>query len=234
MIKNVIFDLEGVLTDVKNVTVESVLPADLKRLYKDRYKKQLLKDYWAHIAHNCAVSISNSKLKVKTNALVDDYYKGKLTEEEFLALVVKANDEPREVVEAVYAKLKLKSHNKLIGSTMNTIKRLREQNYKVFVFANVGVGMVDTIHYMLDDSWFDGVILSCEAKKLIPEESAFQYALKKWKLKPEETLLVDNDANNLPMFTRMFGYTILFDTANSTEENRRVLDYVTKINKVTK
>ena len=232
MIKNVIFDLEGVITDVKNVTVESVLPAELKKQYKGKYNKVLLKDYWANVAHNFAVNTTLNKQKIKTKALVDDYNKGKLTEEEFMALLVKASEEPKAVLEAVYTKLKLKSNNKLIASTINTIKKLKDDGHKVFVLANVGEGMVDTMHYMLDDALFDGVMLSCEVKKLIPEESTYQYALKKWKIKAEETLLVDNSEKNIAPFLKMFGYTVLFNTANSSEENKRVYDYVYKINKV--
>ena len=165
---------------------------------------------------------------------MDDYNKGKLTEEEFLALLVNATEEPKDVVLAVYSKLKLKTNIKLIGSTISSVKKLKEQGYKVFVLASTGAGMADTVHYIIDDSLFDGVILSCEAKKLIPEESAYNFILNKWKIKSDETLLVDNDVKNITPFLRMRGYTLLFDTAKASEENKRVCDYVYKINKVNK
>lgn len=232
MIKNVIFDLDGVIMDYKNATIEEVLPADLKKRYKSKYKKITLKDFIKKTEFNG--HIKDNKMKLETYAASDDYDRGILTEEEYLTIITNASTEPAEVISAVYAKRKLKSYRKTILSTINLVRKLKQEKYKVYILANVNADMVGTVLSMIDEREFDGIFFSCNTGKIKPEQATYEYALRKWKIKADESVLIDDKQSNLTPFTRLGGHTILFETENAAQENKRVYDYIYKINMVKK
>lgn len=227
MIKNIIFDIDGVIRFQDGSSlVEDVLPANLKKKYKGRFKNITVKEY---------IDLCDSYADVRA------FDRGELDYEQFLQRVwmnadeqkgiIAMNESELEVVRAVFNFRCKKACNKTIAATAKLIDNLHKDGFRLFVLSNTNPFLLDTFKGFVNENLFDGAIFSCEVGIIKPDPDIYTKAVKKWKIKPQESLFVDDQAANLVPFTRMGGYTQLFDTQNAKQSCENIYAYISKINK---
>lgn len=94
---------------------------------------------------------------------------------------------------------------------LNSLEKLKE-DFNIYLLSNTNPIMIesDIKHYfkvcgkeMAD--YFDGMILSYEAKSIKPDSGIFEYTIKKLGIKPEETIFFDDSQKNLDASAK-FGF----------------------------
>jgi epoxide hydrolase-like predicted phosphatase len=99
---------------------------------------------------------------------------------------------------------------KPIKESINIVKNLNGR-YKLFALSNVDE---NTSRECFDRfgffRYFDGVVLSWKVHMRKPEPEIYQYVLKRMRLRPEETVFIDNYPMNIPEAKRMGINTVLF------------------------
>lgn len=86
---------------------------------------------------------------------------------------------------------------------LEALRQLRKQGYRIYLLSNTNPVMWDGVirrefekEGLRREDYFDGMVTSFEAKCLKPEEQIFRYAEKNLGIKPEETLFFDDSAAN--------------------------------------
>ena len=232
MIKNIIFDIDGVIKKENlNLLVEDVLSASLKKKYAGKLNltvSEFVKicDAYGNVKLFDAGKISTEQFfeNVITAAKDDGLFKDGKIESPFA-------DE--EFVKAVYLSRTKKSVSKPNTSTIKLVNKLYDEGYKLYILSNVNEFLLPCWKSLFDESKFEGEIYSCEVGLTKPNVEIFNLALKKWKIKANETLFIDDQEANLATFTRLMGYTALFDQT-AKDDAARIYDYICKINKTAK
>ena len=87
------------------------------------------------------------------------------------------------------------------GSIIETIKKLKELGYKLYLLSNTSD---EVFCKFIDDlcPLFDGMVLSYKIHEIKPNKPIYEYLLNKYNLNPEECLFLDDRLDNM-------------DTANS-------------------
>lgn len=201
MIKNVIFDMDGVIRGLKNSLVSDILPENLKEKYAAKYEGIEFKNYvqkWHEIKN-----------------IFNLWDKGKLTGEEVLQEIINFSNEPDEVVRSLFELHLSKEHRIVFPQTIELIKKLKTEGYNVYVLSNMGKENVELITTkLIDTSLFDSLLFSCEAGYAKPEADFYNFAIDKWSIKPEESIFIDDMLANLVPFENLGGFTFLFDSKN--------------------
>ena len=199
MIKNVIFDMDGVIRTLKNVKVSELLPDSIKQKYEGFYKNSTLGEIVSKYLH-----LDCFKEWDKGTYNADDVYK---------TLLEQAN-EPTEVIEHIFAAPISKEYNIIFPETLNLIKSLRVKGYKLFVLSNMGREVVEVLNQILDMSPFEDVVFSCDVGLRKPDPKFYKYALDRWDINPAESIFVDDNPKNLPPFENLDVKGFLFDSKN--------------------
>jgi len=176
MIKNIIFDLGGVLV---------------------RLDKQRCIDAFTKIGHEDFGRIINEYFQ---EGFFMDYEKGTIDTEEFRAYVregIKGNASNEEIDEAMAAFLPEIPIEKL-----NAILEYKKR-YRVFLLSNTNPVAIETVKPMFAlggcpmEDYFEKMYLSYEMKLAKPDIRIFETVLENSSLIPEETLFVDDSPVNL-------------------------------------
>lgn len=94
----------------------------------------------------------------------------------------------------------------LIGIPMHRLRQLQElrQQYGIYLLSNTNIIMWDafivpefTKDNLCIEEYFDGIATSFEAKLLKPDPKIFEYVTQKFKFKPDETLFLDDSIVNI-------------------------------------
>ncbi len=106
----------------------------------------------------------------------------------------------------------------LIGipaARLASLRRLREK-YNIYLLSNTNPIMWDskikdefTKEGRVREDYFDGMVTSFEAKSMKPDEKIFRYAVEKLGIKPEETVFLDDSQRNLDAAARLGFKTVL-------------------------
>lgn len=108
----------------------------------------------------------------------------------------------------------------LIGIPAERLKQLRQlrNDYKVYMLSNTNPIMWNstikdefTKEGMQREDYFDGMVTSFAANSLKPEEKIFRYAIEHLGIKPEETIFLDDSAVNLEAAAKLGFKTALVD-----------------------
>lgn len=98
---------------------------------------------------------------------------------------------------------------------LQALDALRER-YKIYLLSNTNPIMINSdIHRYFRvagkemEDYFDGMVLSYEAKAAKPDLKIFEYAIKHLDIKPEETLFLDDSQKNLDSAARLGFETLL-------------------------
>ncbi len=216
MIKNVIFDLGGVIKEIKNCSINSMLPLGLRFKFGKRYKGMGLRDYY---------------FKYLTKGRATGYEKGLVSKERFAESVAEETGEPLEIVSLINEKINHKSKIVFIKDSLKLIKQLHDTGFNIYVLSNMNKDTVDAVAKLLNKDWFKDMMFSCDVGFVKPDEEIYLAALKKWKIKAEESLLIDDREKNLIPFTRMGGHSIFFDQNNVQDTTEQIYNYIIKFNR---
>lgn len=176
MIKNIIFDLGGVIV---------------------RLDKQRCIDAFTKIGHEDFGRIINEYFQ---EGFFMDYEKGIIDTEEFRAYVregIKGSATNEEIDEAMAAFLP-----EIPLAKLNAILDYKK-NYRVFLLSNTNPVAVETVKPMFAkggcpmEDYFEKMYLSYEMKLAKPDIRIFEKVLENSSLVPEETLFVDDSPVNL-------------------------------------
>ncbi len=197
-IKNVIFDLDGVLRGISNPPLSELLPSDLKKKYSKKYEGLGLCDFVA---------------KYLPMPCFKEWDKGFVTKDEVLQEVLKVADEPKKLAEIFFnSALELK-YNFLYSETLELIDKLKQKGYKVYLLSNMCKEVVEVLSSIINYNKFDDCVFSCDVGLRKPELAFYEFALKKWGIRPQKSLFIDDSMKNLLPFEKLGGAIYQFDAS---------------------
>lgn len=184
MIKNVIFDLGRVLINWDPVGFGKQYTEDRELQQKIGYHLFTHRDWH----------------------LLD---KGVLTEDEVNTRFSKRLELPVKLVKDII--FKGRQTMSLKEETYKELKRL-SKNYNLYCISNMSHESWEVVkeqHSFVN--YFKNIVISAEVKMIKPQKEIFEYALKKFKIKPEESVFIDDLLENIES-AQSFGISgILFD-----------------------
>lgn len=173
MIKNIIFDIGNVLVDFRWRELMDEL--NLTKEDKDRFEVYVFGSKWWH-----------------------EYDHGTLEEEEIVKHLREDNTEHREAFDLVW-----KNRDQLVKPyeySVEWIKGLQERGYKVYLLSNYPENLF-TMHAengsfpFLD--FVDGKVVSAFVKMIKPDADIYECLMKKYGLKAEECIFIDDREENV-------------------------------------
>lgn len=189
MIKNLLFDLGGVIMDIeKNRCVAAF----------DRLGLPDAASYFGEYSQKGAFMLLEEGVITP-----DDFHK---TMREAIAAPVSDDDIDRAFCEF------------LIGIPAGRLAQLRElrKKFNIYLLSNTNPIMWHskikeefTKEGMTREDYFDGMVTSFEAKSMKPDEKIFVYAIETLGIKPEETVFLDDSQRNLDAAARLGFKTLL-------------------------
>lgn len=101
----------------------------------------------------------------------------------------------------------------------NIFKKVKEEypTIKQIIATNHVPYVKKFITENLDMNNLDDVIISTEIKKIKPNKEFYNYILRKYRIKPNELLLIDNDKNNMEIANEFGIQTILVNKKTNLE-----------------
>lgn len=196
MIKNVIFDVDGVIRILKDAKITDLLPSDMLKKYNGAYDNMTMREYFKKYVHSsCVFTI---------------YDRGLITNREMISTNCDLFGENLEIMDNLLAESCKPSRNIIIEQTMNLIKKLKACGYNVYILSNMGKEKAEMLRSVLDTSLFDDIIFSCDVGLVKPEFQMYKYALKRFNVRAEESLFIDDRDENLFPFRCLGGNTFKF------------------------
>ncbi|MDE5594673.1 MAG: HAD family phosphatase [Muribaculaceae bacterium] len=189
MIKNLLFDLGGVIMDIeKDRCVEAFARLDLPDApsYFGEYSQK------------------GPFMLLEEGAITTDEFHRSLRE-----------DIRRDVTDA---EIDHAFCQFLIGIPPHRLAELRKlrENYRIYLLSNTNPIMWNstirdefTKEGRMREDYFDGMVTSFEARSLKPDEKIFRYAEQHLGIKPEETIFLDDSQRNLDAAARLGFHTLL-------------------------
>lgn len=167
--KYFVFDLGGVLS----------VPMVSKKLY-EQIKWKVSYDEFLDKFNNSAESIKVHKGEISTKDFFE-YLKGymddNITLEEFKNIYV--------------------NNNEFFNDTIETIKKLKNLGYKVYLLSNLKEIDYEKFIKHFDVSIFDEMFLSFKLGMLKPNDDIYQYVINKLNTKPENIYFFDDNKENV-------------------------------------
>lgn len=181
--KNIVFDLGGVVVDWSPQRVLSEYPGD-KELPEGLFQKGFFQKYWVEFDRGM---ISQEKVV-----------------EEMSLFTGRPAAECLEFVE--YIKYSLVD----IPKTVNLIKELSARDYNLYCLSNMSIEFYEYLKVRDVFTYFDGQIISALEKLIKPDPEIYMCLVERYKLNPEETLFVDDLEANIEAAGKLGFQTVLF------------------------
>ncbi len=184
MIKGIIFDIGGILVNVR------------------------IKSFFEHFVKQTGFSKEQLYAMIIMGGEWDQFEKGLVTEEQLKIKIERDHGIKPELMD----KMASKWRNTLspVNETIEITKKLKGR-YRLFALSNVDR---NTTEQCIDRfgfyNHFDGVVLSWKVHMRKPERDIYEYTLKRMGTKPEETVFIDNFPLNLSTAKGMGIHTILY------------------------
>lgn len=181
--KNIVFDLGGVVVDWSPQRVLSEYPGD-KELPEGLFQKGFFQKYWV------------------------EFDRGTLSQEKVVEEMSRfTNRTVAECLEFVeYIKCSLVD----IPRTVSLIKELSEKGYNLYCLSNMSVEFYEYLKVRDVFTYFDGQVISALEKLIKPEPGIYMCLLERYKLNPEETLFIDDLEANIEAAGKLGFHTVLF------------------------
>ena len=174
MIKNIIFDIGGVL------------------ITKTKYNKLALTISKLIFKQNKVLRETNIQPKIKK--YWREWRVSKITEKEFFQKVKSTLNLKYPIF---FIKKHLYSAHEVDYDILNLIKELKK-DYKTYTLTNHAKEWYNSqnkqIHF---NELFDGIVTSFEAKIAKPNKKIYKSLLNKYKIKPRETIFIDDQLENI-------------------------------------
>lgn len=88
---------------------------------------------------------------------------------------------------------------------------LKTRNYKIFILSNYGREFFEELEKKAEFfSYVDGRIISYEVNARKPDLKIYDLLIKRYHIKPEESIFIDDNRENIKAAKQMKFYTILF------------------------
>jgi len=107
--------------------------------------------------------------------------------------------------------------------TYQLLQNLKKNGYKTGFLSNTELPAVEHFFEKKYDHFFDALIFSCNEKTAKPEEKIFKIALEKLKVKPEETVFIDDKLINIEMACKIGINGIVFKSIKQVKEQLLIL-----------
>ncbi len=174
MIKNIIFDIGGVIVDYKFGDYVERLGLD-KKITKVLNTKVLYTPLW------------------------DEFSKGLISAEEFLMETKKQVPEYTQYVDMLWKVENLRKMIPPFTKTLNLIKRLKEKGYKLFIISDMEEYTIRYLKTEIEgfEDLFDDIIYSCRVGLFKKDGDVFDLAIKRFAINPEESIFIDDVQRNL-------------------------------------
>jgi len=207
-IKNIIFDLGGVLL---NLDMSKTAVA-FRALIGDKQKHQAIYQQLAQ------------------QGIFRQYEVGAISTEAFVKALQEANPNPvtQAQIETAWSSMLLD----LPAERLDFIEELRKQGYRIYLLSNINDIHLRDVRIIAKDSLgitdfdklFDKAYYSHIIGQRKPDKAAFEYVVKDANLLPQESLFIDDNAPNL-VGARALGIHTIHHEANS-DVNKRLRDYL--------
>lgn len=192
MIKNLVFDIGNVLISFHPESYLDSFGFDIE-LQKQIFQVVFESIYWQELD------------------------RGTITEEEAIECFCKEAPKAEKHIKNVMSGWKDILHP--IPETIELLKELKRKGYKLFALSNYHKYAFEKTYSENDFfSLFDGKVISYEVKFIKPERQIYEYLLKTYDLRPEETLFIDDMEANIRGAEQVGMHTILFQGAEKLNE----------------
>lgn len=196
MIRNIIFDIGGVLLDYNPKTY-------LDKLNIEESKRKILNDVIFH----------NPKWK--------DCLNGFITNSELIEYVVNENQKYKREIEQILSKENLKYMLPPKQEMIEYYKSLKQKGYKIYLCSNI---TKDTYNYIKDSFEIiqvaDGGVFSCFENISKPNVEIYEKLIEKYNLDIEKSILIDDTKRNIISANDIGLKGILF---NNIEDIKKIL-----------
>ena len=196
MIRNIIFDIGGVLLDYNQKTY-------LDKLNIEESKRKILNDVIFH----------NQKWK--------DCLNGFITNSELIEYLIKENLKYKNEIEQILSKNNLKYMLPPKEEMIEYYKYLKQKEYKIYLCSNI---TEDTYNYIKDSFEIiqvaDGGVFSCFENISKPNVEIYQKLIEKYNLDIEKSILIDDTKRNIISANDIGLNGILF---NNIEDIKKIL-----------
>ncbi|MCQ2792168.1 MAG: HAD-IA family hydrolase [Bacilli bacterium] len=214
MLKNIIFDYNGVLRYTKDIPLYDYLKILFPNHDLKHYKTRRLREY------------IESPLIKRT---FDVFDLGFCDVKKMVKNVSIILGEDPKVVAAIFKAVIDPNNNVPMLDVINFTKELYQQGYNLYIFSNLNKPERDAAPKEIDFSIFKDTLFSCDVGFLKPNLDYYIYAVKKWGIKPQESLFIDDNPDNLNNFYLMNGYVFLFDENHANESLMKLRQYIKEI-----
>ncbi len=168
-----------------------------------------------------------NKLKISIDQYLDSidtsYAKsieGQISKATLLSVLSLNLNYPKDKLQKLYHKTYKKKYTKNIG-LYNIAKKLKKQGYKIAILSDQWHLSKEILMPKKDIKIFDVVVTSCDVGVRKPNTPIYQLALDKLKLKPEQTIFIDNQVWNIIPAHKLGMNTILYHNNKKTKEQLR-------------
>ena len=196
MIRNIIFDIGGVLLEYNPKTY-------LDKLNIEDSKRKELND----------IIFRNQKWK--------DCLNGFITNSELIEYLVKENKKYKDEIKQILSKENLKYMLPPKQEMIEYYKSLKQKGYKIYLCSNI---TEDTYNYIKDNFEIiqiaDGGLFSCFENISKPNVEIYQKLIKKYNLDIEKSILIDDTKRNIISANDIGLNGILF---NNIEDIKKIL-----------
>ena len=174
MIKNVIFDIGGVIVKFKKETYLD--PLGLDEATKNYLIDEIL--------------------------FTDDWFQlsiGKMTDEQFLSNVQKNHPDYFELTKSIFEIETLKQLLPVYSQTIELIKKIKEKGYHLFIISDIEESNIRYIESEIPNlhELFEDVIYSCRVGLVKKHGEVFDLAINRFNVVPEESIFIDDTQINL-------------------------------------
>ncbi len=194
MIKNIIFDIGGVLFDYNSKTY-------LDKIDISENKRKILNDIIFH----------NTKWRDCLNGIIDN--------NELIKYLTNFNPEYREEIEEILKEENLKYMLPPKQEVIDYYKKLKEKGYKLYLCSNI---TNSTYNYIKDNfniiQEADGGVFSCFENISKPNSEIYYKLIEKYKINVNESLFIDDTKKNVEMARQIGFYVILFEDIEHIED----------------
>ena len=191
MIKNVIFDIGGVIVKFKKETYLD--PLGLDEATKNYLIDEIL--------------------------FTDDWFQlsiGKMTQTEFLDNVAKKHPDYLELTKPVFEIETLKKLLPVYTQTIELIKKIKEKGYRLFIISDLEESNVAYVESQIPNIYelFEDIIYSCRVGMVKKHGEIFDLAINRFNIVPEESIFIDDTQINLDQASKRKINTFRFTDPN--------------------
>lgn len=197
MVKNVVFDLGGVVLDWNPQKVKDNFKGN-QELPRYLFEHRFFQEYWT------------------------EFDRGMMTEEGIIACMASFSgcriEECRELVEFIKHSLTD------IPATVGLIRELSRQGIHLYCLSNMAVEFYDYLKSREVFHYFEGQIISGLVKLVKPDAAIYRLLTERYGLNPQETLFVDDLEQNIEAAATLGFHTVHFaDRAQGYAEIKEAL-----------